>query len=235
MINNDADDVMKVQLNYLPQTSGTVVDDADDRWVLPCILSLPPSLLSFPFFLSLVLYYLLPSCCKLCSADCSDEDDSFDEVEDEDDDDDLEERRRIANSLPSGGSNRAASPEPADEMEEEEALAEFDFLVSEQGGDDGRTDGEWRLTDVASPLSFFIHTLVTICLVLMAVYSSLTSTRILEIILLVFPMLSELCLVGIHLYRQYIWGPCLGMLCTVGLLQGVAWPTGLKHGRACVL
>ncbi|KAF6023018.1 STRN3 [Bugula neritina] len=27
-------------------------------------------------------------------------------------------------------------------MEEEEALAEFDFLVSEQGGDDGRTDGD---------------------------------------------------------------------------------------------
>ena len=33
MLDQDNTDVMKVQLQYLPQTGGTVVDDADDRFV----------------------------------------------------------------------------------------------------------------------------------------------------------------------------------------------------------
>ena len=33
MLDQDNTDVMKVQLQYLPQTGGTVVDDADDRCV----------------------------------------------------------------------------------------------------------------------------------------------------------------------------------------------------------
>ena len=36
MLDQDNTDVMKVQLQYLPQTGGTVVDDADDRYV--CII-----------------------------------------------------------------------------------------------------------------------------------------------------------------------------------------------------
>lgn len=31
MMDQDSTDVMKVQLQYLPQTGGTVIDDADDR------------------------------------------------------------------------------------------------------------------------------------------------------------------------------------------------------------
>ena len=33
LLDQDNTDVMKVQLQYLPQTGGTVVDDADDRFV----------------------------------------------------------------------------------------------------------------------------------------------------------------------------------------------------------
>ena len=33
MLDQDNTDVMKVQLQYLPQTGGTVVDDGDDRYV----------------------------------------------------------------------------------------------------------------------------------------------------------------------------------------------------------
>ena len=33
MLDQDNTDVMKVQLQYLPQTGGTVVDDADDRYL----------------------------------------------------------------------------------------------------------------------------------------------------------------------------------------------------------
>ena len=33
MLDQDNTDVMKVQLQYLPQTGGTVVDDADDRYI----------------------------------------------------------------------------------------------------------------------------------------------------------------------------------------------------------
>ena len=32
MLDSENTDVMKVQLSYLPQTGGTVVDDADDRY-----------------------------------------------------------------------------------------------------------------------------------------------------------------------------------------------------------
>ena len=41
MLDQDNTDVMKVQLQYLPQTGGTVVDDADDRYtVYTCTYSL---------------------------------------------------------------------------------------------------------------------------------------------------------------------------------------------------
>lgn len=72
----------------------------------------------------------------------SDEDDSQEDGDDDDDDgeNDVEERRRIAASLPSAGSS--AVDEDDDSLEEAEALAEFDFLVSESSGDDSRTDGQ---------------------------------------------------------------------------------------------
>lgn len=72
----------------------------------------------------------------------SDEDDSQEDGDDYDDD--LEERRRIADSLPSGGGVKIIDPVDDDDevLDEGEVLAEFDFLVSEHGGDDGRTDGK---------------------------------------------------------------------------------------------
>ena len=45
MLDQDNTDVMKVQLQYLPQTAGTVVDDADDRYV--CVYSIYMYLLSY--------------------------------------------------------------------------------------------------------------------------------------------------------------------------------------------
>lgn len=60
----------------------------------------------------------------------------------------MEERRRIAESLPGGPGGVGGAKTLADDDEEEglddeeEALAEFDFLVSENSADDGRTDGK---------------------------------------------------------------------------------------------
>ena len=63
----------------------------------------------------------------------------------------MEERRRIAASLPSGSREQRAQEDgdeddeddddDDDNLDEAEALAEFDFLVSERSEEDSRTDG----------------------------------------------------------------------------------------------